>query len=118
MTQAAGGQWADLGPRLISGGLAAAIGISAMWYGGVVFHILISVVCGIMIWEVVRMIDPGARASRLGIGAGLAVWAAMELPDGFALPLLILPAMLGVAFVEKKRLLPVCATSRRGRVRP
>ena len=104
MTAAAGGQWADLGQRLASGGLAALLGIGAMWMGGIAFHILIALICGIMVWELVRMIGGGPRALQLGAFAGIAVFAAMELPDGFALPLLIIPAMLGVSLVHQHRL--------------
>lgn len=104
MKTAAGGRWADLGQRLASGGLAALIGIGAMWYGGIVFHILIALISGIMIWELVRMIDGRDKAVPLGIMAGLAAWAAMELPGGFALPLILLPAILGVSLVRQHRL--------------
>ena len=103
MTSATGGQWADLGQRLASGGLAAVIGIGAMWVGGVVFHILIAAICGIMVWELARMIGAGSRALQLGAFSAIAAWAAMELPSGFALPLILLPAMIGVAFVQQHR---------------
>ena len=104
MTSAAGGQWADLRPRLVSGGLAAAIGIAAMWYGGLVFHVLIAAICGTMVWELARMVGAGARSVQLGALSGFILLIAVELPAGFALPLIMLPAMLGVAFVQQFRL--------------
>ncbi len=56
MTESGGGQWADLGQRFLSGGVAAVIGLMAMWLGGITFHILIALICGVMVWELVRMI--------------------------------------------------------------
>ncbi|MXQ07215.1 phosphatidate cytidylyltransferase [Alphaproteobacteria bacterium GH1-50] len=98
-----GGKWADLGPRLISGGVAAAVGLWVMWLGGIPFHILIALVTGIMVWELVRMIGAPSKAVPLGIFAGLVMFAAVELPDGFALPLLMLPAVLGVSQLSENR---------------
>ena len=104
MTEATGGgKWADLGQRLLSGGVAAAIGLAAMWMGGLIFHILIAAISGIMIWELVRMIGAVGKAKLLGGFAGVAVFAAMELPTGFALPLIMLPAVLGVSQIERHR---------------
>ncbi len=104
MTQPDGGQWADLGQRVLSGGVAAVIGLTAMWLGGITFHVLIALICGIMIWELVRMIGAEDKAVLLGSLAGIALFAAVELPDGFALPLILLPAILGVTQVEEHRL--------------
>ncbi|MDJ1015627.1 MAG: phosphatidate cytidylyltransferase [Paracoccaceae bacterium] len=104
MTEARGGQWSDLGPRLISGGIAAAIGLWAMWVGGTVFHAAIALISGIMIWELVRMIGAERLAIPLAAVAAVAVFAAMELPRGFALPLLLAPAMIGFSQIEQHRL--------------
>ena len=104
MTQSGGGQWADLGQRFLSGGVAAVIGLTAMWLGGITFHILIALICGIMVWELVRMIGAPDKAVLLGTIAGVALFAAVELPDGFALPLILLPALLGATQTEEHRL--------------
>ena len=104
MTEAtSGGKWADLGQRLVSGGIAAGLGLWVMWLGGIPFHILIALVSGIMVWELVRMIGAPSKAVILGVFAGLAALAAVELPDGFALPLLMLPAVLGVSQITEHR---------------
>lgn len=100
MTQAGGGQWSDLGQRLVSGGLAAGVGLWLMWVGGFPFHVLISIVCGIMIWELLRMIGAASDSIPISVASALALLAAMELPAGIALPLLLLPAMLGVGRLE------------------
>lgn len=104
MTQTGGGQWADLGQRFLSGGVAAVIGLMAMWLGGITFHILIALICGVMVWELVRMIGAPDKAVLLGTIAGVALFAAVELPDGFALPLILLPALLGATQTEEHRL--------------
>ena len=62
----ASGQWSDLGPRLISGGIAAAIGLWVMWLGGYPFHFLVAVISGIMVWEIARMCGAGDKAVPYG----------------------------------------------------
>ena len=57
MSEAGGGRWNDLSQRLISGGIVAAIGLWAMWAGGFIFHLLIGVVAGIVVWELLRMLN-------------------------------------------------------------
>lgn len=99
----AGGQWADLSQRMISGGAAAAFGLIVMWIGGISFHILVALICGIMIWELARMLGAGDRAILFGVGAGLVLFAALELPAGFSLPLLFVPSLMGVALLERHR---------------
>ena len=103
MNAAAGGQWSDLAARLVSGGVAAAVGLLAMWIGGLTFHVLIAVICGIMMWELLRMIGAEARATAMAAGAAVALLVAMEIPPGFAAPLLLAPAMLGVALIDEHR---------------
>ena len=99
----AGGQWEDLAQRLMSGGLFAALGLVVMWIGGIPFHILVSVIAGIMVWEVTRMIDGGTRAVPLGAFTGVALMILVELPPGFALPLLFAPALVGISQLEKHK---------------
>lgn len=99
----AGGRWNDLGQRLLSGGLFAGGALFVMWLGGIWFHILIALISGIMVWELCRMIGAARSPVAFGVVCGLALFAAVELPDGFALPLLLAPAMLGVSQLEKHR---------------
>ena len=103
MSKAGGGQWSDLGQRLLSGGIAACVGLWIMWLGGFAFHILIAVICGIMLWELLRMIGAAKRAIPMAVITAAILLAAMELPAGFALPLLLLPAMVGVNQIEQHR---------------
>ncbi len=100
---AAGGKWDDLVQRLASGGLAAGIGLWAMWMGGHPFHILVAVISGIMIWELVRMIGAGSKAVPLGILGGVAFLVLVTFPIEYVLPLVFLPTLVGVGLMEKHR---------------
>lgn len=97
------GKWDDLAPRLISAVAMVAIGAFAVWLGGLWFHALISIVVGLMIWELVTMLDTGHSKSSLVLGllAGAIAMVAIELPPSFALPLLLVPSMLGLARMEQ-----------------
>jgi len=103
MSNAGRGQWSDLSQRLLSGGIAAGVGLWLMWIGGLAFHLMIAAICGIMMWELLRMIGAGKRAVPMAVITSVVLLAAMELPPSFALPLLLLPAMLGVSQIEQHR---------------
>ena len=96
------GRWQDLKPRVLSGLGLIAIGLGAVWLGGHWFHALIGLITGLMVWELVGMLDSGRTRSPLilGLAAGCAVVLAIEVPVAFGLPLLLLPAMLGLARME------------------
>ena len=73
------------------------VGVLGVWAGGHVFHALVALICGIMIWELMRMFEPEDPALALQMGAlsGVAVGCAVYLPAGFALPILLAPALVG-----------------------
>jgi phosphatidate cytidylyltransferase len=100
---AASGKWGDLWQRLASGGVAAGIGLWLTWVGGVPFKLLISAIVGIMVWEVARMVGTGRLSILLGaLAAGVMVALAL-LPTGMALPLIFLPALVGVSQLNDHR---------------
>lgn len=99
----AGGRWDDLVTRLVSGALMGGVGLFIVWLGGLWFHIFIAVACGIMIWELARMLGGGDVGRWVALAGAAAMMVAGEIPGGFALPLLVLPAMLGVGQLEKNR---------------
>ncbi|MEL6516362.1 MAG: phosphatidate cytidylyltransferase [Pseudomonadota bacterium] len=100
---AASGQWDDLATRLISAAALGGIGMGAVWLGGIWFHIFVCLVCGIMIWELARMLGGEGEALLLaGVSGGLLMIAA-EVPPGFALPLVVGPALFGLGRLEKNR---------------
>ncbi|AXI46839.1 phosphatidate cytidylyltransferase [Sulfitobacter sp. SK012] len=98
-------RWSDLSPRLISAGAMVLIGAVGIWMGGHVFHLLVAIICGLMVWELVGMLRPGVRDVALKLGAltGVAVLLSVYLPIGFALPLLLAPALVGFGQLERNR---------------
>ncbi|MCR9127510.1 MAG: phosphatidate cytidylyltransferase [Rhodobacteraceae bacterium] len=98
-------RWSDLAARMISGAVMVVVGLGAVAFGGDVFHLFVAAICGAMIWELVRMVSPDqpALAWQLGAGAGTAVMVAIYLPVGLALPLLFLPALVGLGRLDHNR---------------
>lgn len=98
-------KWSDLNARMGAGAAMVVIGIVGIWLGGHVFHALVALICGIMVWELVGMLRPGVRYAQLQLGAltGLAVFLAIYLPVGFALPVLLAPAMIGFGQLSTNR---------------
>lgn len=95
-------KWDDLLPRVLSAITMLAVGGIAIWLGGLVFTLLLAAVCGLMVWELVRMLQPDtpAIAVQLGaLGAG-AILLAVYLPPVYALPLLIAPGIVGLSFLK------------------
>ncbi len=79
----AGGSFPDLALRTTSGVLIAALGLGAIWVGGIVFLALAAAIAALMVWELARMLDPDGRrriAVLLAGVAGVAVAAALNLP--------------------------------------
>jgi len=99
--------WDDLRPRLMTGAVLIAAGILVIWLGGAVFAITAAIVTGIMIWELARMIAPArtAEAIQWGVLAAAVMLLARNLPGIYALPLLILPAVVGAARLQTHQLL-------------
>ena len=98
-------QWSDLKTRMGAGAAMVVIGLIGIWFGGHVFHLLVAVICGLMAWELVGMLRPGAKHAQLQLGAltGAAVFLAIYLPVGFALPVLLAPAFIGFGQLERNR---------------
>ncbi len=72
-----GGRWGDLAPRIGSAIVMLALGAGALWLGGLVFALTIAALAGLMVWELVRMLDPeGAfgAAAATGFSALVAVF--------------------------------------------
>jgi phosphatidate cytidylyltransferase len=66
---------------------------------------MVAVICGLMIWELVRMLAPASPgiAMPLGLLAGAVTLIAVYLPPGFALPLLLAPALVGFGQLRSHR---------------
>ena len=100
-------KWSDLMIRLGSAVLMVVVGLLALLFGGHVFHVIVAVICGLMMWELVRMVAPlnAPLALQLGILSGLASFVAIYIPTGFALPLLLVPAFVGFAGLVRNRVI-------------
>ncbi len=105
-------RWSDLAVRMGSGALMVVAGVWAIWMGGDVFHAVVALVCGLMIWELTRMLAPDAPglAVQLGGVAALAVLMAIYLPVLFAAPLLVAPAFVGASQLKVHRVIFVVFT--------
>lgn len=79
-----------------------AVGVIGVWAGGWVFHLLIALASGVMVWELVCLLDTGRTKSQyiLGVATFIVALVAIRLPPSFALPLMMAPAMLGFARLE------------------
>ena len=100
-----GGQWGDLAPRLGSAVVMVAVGFGAIWVGGLAFIALIAVVCGAMVWELSRMVDPEARgaAIQMGMMTGAVILLCAWLPLFYVLPFLLAPAVAGAARINRHK---------------
>lgn len=90
-------KWSDLAVRLGSAVVMILVGMIGVWAGGPFFNAMVAVICGLMIWELVRMFlpDKPGTAIQMGLLSGVAVGVAIYLPAGFALPILLAPALVG-----------------------
>ena len=100
-------QWSDLTARVFSGVAMVVVGLTGIWFGGHIFHVLVAIICGLMVWELVGMLRPGVRHVQLQLGAlaGVAVFLAIYLPTSIAVPVLLAPALIGFWQIPDKRLL-------------
>ncbi|MBO9413314.1 MULTISPECIES: phosphatidate cytidylyltransferase [unclassified Ruegeria] len=99
------GRWSDLTARVLSAAVLVAIGAVEVWLGGLWFAAFIAVACGLMTWELVRMVDPGKPgvAVQLGILTGAAVVLSYHLPPLYTLPFLAAPALVGAGQVTRSK---------------
>ncbi|MCC1493567.1 phosphatidate cytidylyltransferase [Cognatishimia sp. F0-27] len=98
----AGPRWEDLRTRLVSAVVMLVLGVGGVWLGGIWFHGLIAAVCALMVWELVCMLDTErSRSQYILAGATFVVaMVAIEVPPAFALPMILLPSMLGLARMQ------------------
>ena len=98
-------KWSDLTVRLSSAILMVVVGLLGLLFGGHVFHLLVGLICGLMMWELVRMVAPlnAPLALQLGLLSAFVSFSAIYIPTSFALPLLLSPALIGFAQLIKNR---------------
>jgi len=101
------GRWSDLTARILSAAVLVAIGSVEVWLGGLWFESFIAIACGLMTWELVRMISPDRPgvAIQLGILTGVAVIFSYHVPALYKLPILLAPALVGVGQVGQNKVI-------------
>lgn len=90
-------------PRIISALVMVAVGLGAIWAGGLVFTLVIALCCGGMVWELSQMLAPRRpdTALQLGFATAGAVFVATFLPTWLGVILLLVPVVQGWVFVSK-----------------
>ena len=97
-------RWSDLAPRLISAAVMLVLGAVGVWLGGAAFSLGVCALGGLMIWELARMIDPGAEgAIPLALLAAAALVLAWLLPGILVLPLLLAAVLVGAGRMPRGR---------------
>lgn len=101
------GRWSDLAPRAGSAVVMVLAGFGAIWIGGVVFFAFVALICGAMVWELARMLEPnaegisGGMALQMGIMSGVVVLISGFLPLFYVLPFLLAPAVAGATRLSR-----------------
>jgi phosphatidate cytidylyltransferase len=93
------GKFADLATRLGSGAFLAAVGIAAIWAGGLWFEALAVVAATLMLWELTRMQAPGDRTAPVAFAllAAFALGVALALPGPWSFLPLLAPGIVALA---------------------
>lgn len=89
---------------MITGLVMASVGLLAVWLGGPAYVAMIFLIAGVLVWELAIML--GCTLNRaMGLGGGMmaCLYVAQVLPPSFALPVLFLPAFLGLLMLTQKR---------------
>lgn len=99
------GRWSDLAPRIGSAIVMVVVGLMVIWAGGLVFHLFVGLICGTMVWELVRMLMPDApgRAVQLGALSAGALLLAIYLPPFYILPVLLAPSVAGTSQITRNK---------------
>lgn len=98
-------KWEDLKTRSLSALLMVIVGAADIWIGGIWFLVMIALVCGLMVWELVRMLDPGHKllARGLGVLASAAVTVAISVPTVAGILALAAPVIAGAILLKGER---------------
>ncbi|CUJ23442.1 phosphatidate cytidylyltransferase [Cognatishimia activa] len=100
------GKWGDLQARVLSAVVMLAVGLVALWQGGILFHALVACVAGGMIWELTRLIahDKPSWPIQMGAVVTLALFVLYFIPPFFALPILLAPVLVALSGMTADRL--------------
>lgn len=97
------GRWADLGPRIGSSVVLIALAVFTIYMGGLWFVVFVAAVVGVVTWELASMtqISP---AIPLGLLAALCSAVLSLVPDGYGLPLIMVPMLAGMGRARQQPL--------------
>ena len=96
-------KWGDLGPRILSALALLVIGVIGVWAGGLWIHLLVSIACGLMVWELVRMLGSADKHKQfwLALVSACSLFVASYTPfSNVILPLLIAPSLVGFSLLK------------------
>lgn len=98
-------KWSDLATRVGSGLTMVLVGAVCIWMGGVTFHVLVAVICGLMVWELVGMLRFDAMNFQVFLGAvaGASILSAGYAGAGLSLLLILVPVIVGYALLDRNR---------------
>ena len=98
-------KWSDLATRVGSGLTMVLIGAVGIWMGGHVFHVLVAMICGLMVWELVGMLRSEGPNHQFLLGAitAAAMFMSALLPTSFAMLLLLAPIGVGLVLLQQGR---------------
>ncbi|MEM8633184.1 MAG: phosphatidate cytidylyltransferase [Pseudomonadota bacterium] len=99
------GRWGDLAMRIVSGLALAGLGLATVWAGGWVFITFVSILSGIVVWELAGMLAPADRGFGVQMGAmsGLAGYCAIWGPAAAVVPTLLVPVIVGYVTLPEHR---------------
>ncbi|MCL4065295.1 phosphatidate cytidylyltransferase [Pseudomonas sp. GX19020] len=89
-------RWGDLAPRILSAIVMLAVGGVAIWLGGIWFLALAVLSSALMMWELARMTRGQGFDASILLGGLTAVVLIMGITLPWALPILLLPSLIGV----------------------
>ena len=95
------GAWSDLRARVLSAAVLAVVGLACVFLGGFAFYTLVSVIAGIILWEVALMSgrDLQIAAHGLGIAGAASLWFGKLVGEPMDIPMLLLPIAVGMIYV-------------------
>jgi len=100
------GRFADLRTRLLSAAVMIALGLGALLAGGYWFLLLVSVLAGLMLWELIRMLGPHIGQSKsillAAVGAASVLRAGID-TSMIALSTLFIAPFIGLVLLRRDR---------------
>ncbi|KEJ88363.1 phosphatidate cytidylyltransferase [Sulfitobacter donghicola] len=100
-------KWSDLATRVGSGLAMVFVGALCIWMGGLTFHLLVAVICGLMVWELVGMLRPNVASQQLLLGllTGVVLLSSAYIPASIGMLVLAVPVLVGLGLVPQQRAL-------------